>query len=383
MPRTTHPPAPSAAPPQTRLDPDAVLRPGTDVLWRGNGELQLGTDPRWAVRLDGLQPAETRWLGSAVPGRRLAPGAHRHGVPTERAAALLAALRSAGLVVDASAAPATGDGRDTVTAAGGGAADVPALGALNVDGDATAVLAARAARCVQVVGLGRTGAVVATTLAAAGVGTLVLDDDRAVQATDVTAGAYRLRDVGRARAHAIAQAVEDVAPRARVVPAPGAGDLPPADLVVLVEHRAPDVARAQPWMGRGTPHLSVTLLEAGALVGPLVLPGVTACLRCRELHRRDDDAGWPSMAVQLRDRYRTQPGLEETVTAGLAGALAAAEVLTLLDGTAPRTQGGVAEVLLPGPTPRWATVAPHPACGCTVLPTDRSSGTGRGSGTGR
>src|SRR5690606_35179482 len=40
------------------------LRPGVRVLWRAPGEVQVGTDPRWALRLTGLLPAEERALGA-------------------------------------------------------------------------------------------------------------------------------------------------------------------------------------------------------------------------------------------------------------------------------------------------------------------------------
>ena len=36
------------------------------------------------------------------------------------------------------------------------------------------------------------------------------------------------------------------------------------------------------------------------LVGPLVVPGVTSCLTCADLHRADRDSAWPAVAMQLR-----------------------------------------------------------------------------------
>jgi nicotinamidase-related amidase len=41
--------------------------------------------------------------------------------------------------------------------------------------------------------------------------------------------------------------------------------------------------------------------DGTGLVGPLVIPGVTSCLRCADLHRSDRDAAWPALAAQLRD----------------------------------------------------------------------------------
>ena len=54
---------------------------------------------------------------------------------------------------------------------------------------------------------------------------------------------------------------------------------PPAVVVVVTEGRSPWWAGA-PWQARRIPHLPVVLGDTGVVVGPLVLPGRTACLRC-------------------------------------------------------------------------------------------------------
>ncbi|MFH6690496.1 hypothetical protein QVL82_16930 [Cellulosimicrobium funkei] len=51
-----------------------VLRPEAPLLRRGPGEVQVGSDPRWSVRLTGLDADEERWLRAlAGPARRGAP----------------------------------------------------------------------------------------------------------------------------------------------------------------------------------------------------------------------------------------------------------------------------------------------------------------------
>lgn len=47
------------------------------------------------------------------------------------------------------------------------------------------------------------------------------------------------------------------------------------------------------------PHLAARVRDGRALVGPLVLPGVTSCLRCADLYRTDRDPEWPHLAAQL------------------------------------------------------------------------------------
>jgi len=58
-----------------------------------------------------------------------------------------------------------------------------------------------------------------------------------------------------------------------------AGSALPAVVVVVTQGRSPWWAGA-PWQARGIPHLPVVLARTGVVVGPLVLPGRTACLRC-------------------------------------------------------------------------------------------------------
>jgi bacteriocin biosynthesis cyclodehydratase domain-containing protein len=73
------------------------------------------------------------------------------------------------------------------------------------------------------------------------------------------------------------------------------------DLVVLSDSLVADPRLLRDLHASGTPHLPVRVRDGAGLVGPLVLPGVTSCLRCADLHRSDRDEGWPAVAAQLRD----------------------------------------------------------------------------------
>ena len=59
----------------------------------------------------------------------------------------------------------------------------------------------------------------------------------------------------------------------------GADGEPPGTVVVVAEGRRPEWLGA-PWQARGIPHLPVVLGSREVVVGPLVLPGRTACLHC-------------------------------------------------------------------------------------------------------
>ncbi|MGC5167179.1 thiamine biosynthesis protein ThiF [Luteimicrobium sp. DT211] len=349
--------SPTRTPPASGPLERLRLRPELEVLWRSTGELQLGSDPRTAVRLEGLAPHETRWL-STTGDKPLLASAARAGVDRARARDLVAALERAGVTSrPRRSAP--------VTAPGAGAGDAPALGAVHAR-PGHEVLERRAERSVLVAGTGRTGAGVAQALAAAGVGTLLLHDARPVLGTDVGVGGLVLADVGRRRDAAVAAHVAASSPATAVRTGADATSGDP-DLVVLVSHRAPDVARATRLVGAGTDHLAVVIEEAGAVVGPLVVPGRGPCLRCVDLHHRDADSRWPTMAVQLRQRYEGAAAPEETVTATTAAALAAGQVLAHLDGLPTTALAASLEVRLPAAVPRIRRWHPHPRCGCHSL----------------
>ena len=340
------------------------LRPGLRVLRRTDSEVQIGTDARWAVRLAGLGPGEAsllRLLDDDPELDSLVDRARAFGVADLRANELLAALQTARLTCRT---PASTRPRVRTAAS----ADAAVWSLLRDDGDGAAVVRARADRTVGVVGLGPLGLTIAVTLAAAGVGTVLLDDDGRITSVDVGAAGYRLGDVGSRRVHVASRLVRDVAPDVRTEPP--VGTVP--DVVVLVERDVTDPATALALVTAGITHLSVVVREADALVGPLVVPGAGPCLRCVDLHRGDVDDCWPTVVAQLAGRA-TGVGVlrgEVGVLAGLCGALAAAEVLVHLDGGSPATRGASYEVTLPDVAPRRRPWVVHPSCGCTTLTSD-------------
>jgi bacteriocin biosynthesis cyclodehydratase domain-containing protein len=110
------------------------------------------------------------------------------------------------------------------------------------------------------------------------------------------------------------------------------------------------------------------VLDATAWIGPLVLPGRTACLRCVDAHRRDRDPAWPAVAAQLA---APPPGGSPGPDGALAAAAAAHAALAALDHLDATALGELAELAgaalvlrLPGGLPRRLAWPPHGACGC-------------------
>lgn len=221
-----------------------------------------------------------------------------------------------------------------------------------------ATLAARAERVVGVLGLGRLGLRVALGLQASGVGRLVLDDEATVRPTDVGLGGYTGRDVGRVRRLAAAQVVADAHAQARPSPASVQDiDLRTLDAVVVVTRTALEPERTWRLMGSGVPHMVLRWVGDDAVdVGPLVIPGRNACLRCLALHERDDPAARPPAPDGVAE--------EEPLLACAAAVVAVARVLARLDG---RRAGMAVSTRLRLPDARaqedrWPV---HPDCGCT------------------
>lgn len=142
------------------------------------------------------------------------------------------------------------------------------------------------------------------------------------------------------------------------------------DLVVLSDYLVADPRLVRELHAERVAHLAVRVRDGTGVVGPLVLPGMTSCLGCADLHRRDRDASWPAVAAQLRDTVAHSD--RATVLATVALALSQVDrVIAAVRGPAagndlgpPPTLNATLEMdLATGSimTRRWTR---HPLCGC-------------------
>ena len=233
-----------------------------------------------------------------------------------------------------------------------------ALAALGVDpADAAERLAALR---LGVFGLGRVGALLAEGLAQAGVGGLLLADPGIEDRLAAT--------VGRVAASA---------PATRLLPAPGqwsreavADAVADLDLTICVIDRGHLAARHwvnQAALATGRPALFGELTLAGALVGPLVLPGESACymcLRMRHLATLDEFAN--AFAYERELDARRQPDPDRPIFPGLAEACAGlliAEAVKLLFGPLrPGSINAVLELEILEPALRRHVLLQRPDC---------------------
>jgi hypothetical protein len=153
---------------------------------------------------------------------------------------------------------------------------------------------------VRVVGAGRVGTAVAGMLAVSGVGAVDVDDPGLVRPLDTGPGGPDLADVGRGRGEVARERLARASPSTSL--APGA-----VHLAVLCPPDAAGLERLVELLPAGVAHLAVEVRDTVGVVGPLVLPGRTACLRCLDLTRADRDPDWPVLAAQLTQPARTPP----------------------------------------------------------------------------
>jgi bacteriocin biosynthesis cyclodehydratase domain-containing protein len=341
-----------------------ALKAGLLPVWRDRDTLQFGIDPRRAVALRGLGPAAA--VISLLDGSRdraaLIATAQAYGIPAEAVSRILALLAEAG-VLDDFPSGLHACLSDRVRARLAPELATASLAYPDSDGGAR-VLARRRAAFVQVHGAGRTGACVATFLAASGVGHVTCVDPGLAEPTDLAPAGLIEADLGEPRQDGAARAVGRAAPEVRTR---DDGAVP--DLVVLTGPALPDLT------GRlvrdRVPHLNVWTGEAIGVVGPLVRPGRSACLRCVDLRKTDADPAWPKIAAQATFARATPPACD-TVLAAMAAALAASQAMAFIDRGrgidqargVPVTVNGTLEVVLPDWQWRRRTWPPHPACGC-------------------
>ena len=144
-------------------------------------------------------------------------------------------------------------------------------------------------------------------------------------------------------------------------------DLRKADLVVLADSHHPDVPAHFAHESLDLPHLHLGVLGHRAVVGPLVVPGVTSCLRCAHLHRRDADSAWPLLAVQWAQAVSAMSAVPlDPLLSRLACDLALTIVRGWADDPDQLGHGANAafELRLPTGLPQRVERPAHPLCGC-------------------
>lgn len=349
-----------------------MLKSALRRSWRDRESVQFGVDPAHAVVLEPVDGAAAGFL-DLLDGTRgadtLTRDAGALGLAPAQVRRLLGLLAEGGVLDDAAAHGALAEAvRHRAAALDRLRPDLAALSVVHpgAGGAAGRIRHRRAAR-VRVHGAGRVGAAVASVLSAAGVGTVDLLDSGRVEPWDVGPGGIPAEHIGDRRDAAGRGAVRRAAPGPRT--AAGERGRAGAAMVVLaprdgLDAWAPDPGESRRLVAAGVPHLYTGVVEGTGVVGPLVLPGRTACGECLGLRLADEDPAWPRMIAQLRSgRQPAVPACDIALATTVAG-LAASHVLAQLDGRVPPGVGGRVELSLARLSCRVRALPADDRCGC-------------------
>lgn len=132
--------------------------------------------------------------------------------------------------------------------------------------------------------------------------------------------------------------------------------------LVARDHEIPR-EEIDPLVRDGMPHLLVTGGAGGITVGPFVVPGLTACLRCVDAHLAESDPRRPLVVEQVA-HLGVGASWRDPVLQALALAWAVRDVASFVDGDEPATWStSVRFGSDPAPVQqRWTR---HPHCGCS------------------
>lgn len=337
-------------------DHPTVLNPAARVLWRSRDQIQVELGDRGVV-VAGVSTDDVRRLVGA-------PGSPLPAPPRPVQAARDRLVADGYLWTAPEPEPGEwADDRRRVPPEPRLAAELAAL-SVTAGERAAELLAARGRCSVVVTGAGRTGPHIAALLAAAGVGRVHVAESVAARLHHAVPGGVTPEDEGVTLSAAGERAVHRAAPAADCMPRPF-GEQP--DLVVLACDEPPDTERRDQLHARDCAHLVVQLAGNHGIVGPLVIPGLTSCLRCADLHRLDRDPAWLALAAQLSVPHRTS-GTSEVALAAVIAGLAAQQALDFLDGSQPAAVEGTIEMHRPDYRIRRRSWPPHPDCACMAAP---------------
>ena len=286
----------------------------------------IGLDPSTALVVDGLPPplsALLDRLDRRAVTDELMVQASAGGVAPNTTRALLGQLHEAGALVDAAVMERAARART----------------------DAVVVVHGRGPLAVGIV----------TGLLHSGVGTVHTATGGAVRGGDLGTG-YADADRGGERLAATQAAVRRLLPEA-VTRAPPVRAV--VDLAVLADE-IPDPALVAALCADRVPHLAVRLRDGIGVVGPLVLPGRTACLGCLDRARAGLDPRWPAIAARLVGR----PGAADPACATATVGLAAAQVVAAVEGGRPPSLEATLELDVHAGRVLRRPWSAHPECPC-------------------
>ena len=140
---------------------------------------------------------------------------------------------------------------------------------------------------------------------------------------------------------------------------PEAARTDPDAVGIVLVHGAAAAGQMNAYVREDITHLPVAFDFGGVSIGPLVVPGETPCLACRDGHDRDRDPAWPMLHCQLVGRVDSAlPHALVAAAAGLVERLLRAE-----RGRSATAESTVVRFSADG-SRQWSSVRFHAECRC-------------------
>lgn len=183
--------------------------------------------------------------------------------------------------------------------------------AMDYQVNAEMVLAERFQRTVHIDQLDKTGLLLTKALLASGVGHIVSHDEAVVLSTDLGELGYPRSYIHQSRFRSALEILQEStlvaanAKRLRNLAEPKSKDQK-ISFAVTVGHLALNPRTYNRWLSRDVPHIAILFETEQAMVSPVILPGVSACLNCYQESLVDEDLAWPVIASQLLDLPRVR-----------------------------------------------------------------------------
>lgn len=144
---------------------------------------------------------------------------------------------------------------------------------------------------------------------------------------------------------------------------------PRARLALVLSIGEPARSAVDPLVRLDIPHLIVRALDGRVIIGPFVIPSITACLRCLDAHHGDDDPDYSA----LLERYIAAGALPredgcidipDPADAAFAIAWAARDLSLFASGGDPATLSSTITLAPNDGSLTAVTWRTHPGCGC-------------------
>ena len=245
------------------------------------------------------------------------------------------------------------------------------------------ILAARANYRVQISGRNRVATLLHSLLLASGVSLVeCIDrfdrasiDDSDIGISTITAKEYAENFYGHLQSHRRAISLFPLDRNASYFKEEKSGSTKQAALII---HSGPvDIADLVDWLTAGQAHFVIQSPIADEItMGPLVLPGISPCLRCADLNQRDRVGYSSADRISLTDTPEIA-----MVGAHFIASLAASQILNFIDSTRLTSTSSIKSSSIKSwPSARTTTVnlqklhqpqvhsiTQHPLCGCQVF----------------